>query len=223
MRKIGKGNNRVSVSFKMKKTKVSIAIVLAILFLDCFSQLTNEKQEFPAYFPQIEASSFESKEVLDSFLCKWYSKQLFALKEPILFTDQDRNKVVYRLTVLRTFANPYSIRVENADNEIILYWKECDGSGGYEPGSLIKDKEVKLSVKDWKEINKYIDEIEFWDLPTEDNSNDSPPDGTTGIIEGLKNGEYHIVTHWNPENVDISKLFQFLIEKTDIDYKRKRD
>ena len=203
--------------------KVLITIFLAILSFDCFSQLTNEEQEIPAYFPQISNSTSESKEVLDSFLCKWYSKQLFALKEPVLSAQRDKNKIAYRLTILRTFANPYTIRVENDSDKITLYWKECDGSGGYEPGNLIKDKKINLTVGDWGEIEKYIDEINFWNLAIEDKSYDSPPDGTAGLIEGLKNGKYHIITYWNPDKVDVSKLFQFLVDKTDIDYKKQRD
>ncbi len=202
----------------MEKLKIILTLVLTILFLSCSSQTANEKKEFPDYFPRIDG-----KDMIDSFLCKWYSEQLFALKEPILCNQRDKNKVVYRLTVLRTFANPYSIRVENTGTEVTLCWKECDGSGGYEPGNLIEDKKIRLSIEDWTEIEKYIDEINFWNLPIEDNSYDSPPDGTTGLIEGFNYGKYHIITHWNPEKVDISRLFQFLVSKTDIDYKKQRD
>ena len=207
----------------MGKLKVFATIIVMVLSFESFSQLTSDKQEIPVYFPQISSGNFKSTEVLDSFLNKWYSEQLFALKEPILFTQQNNNIIVYRLTVLRTFANPYTIRVENSNNEITLFWKECDGSGGYEPGNLIKDKKTKLRNEDWEQIEKYIDKIDFWDLPIEDTNYSPPEDGTAGLIEAVKNRKYHITTYWDPMKVNISKLFHFLVSKTDINYKEQRD
>jgi hypothetical protein len=197
-----------------------IGIIATILFsFSCFSQTSKDK--VPNYFP-IENSDNISNRVLDSFLNTWYSKQLFALGEPILFSRQNGKHSVYRLTILRTFANPYTIRIENCNDTIMLYWKECDGSGGYEPGRLIKDKRRALTIEDWKIFENYLTEIDFWNLPlvVED---ELVKDDTSEILEGLKTNEYHVITKWDQKKVDISKIFIFLIELTDIEFKQLRD
>ena len=196
---------------------------MTLISSSCYSQTKSAEIEIPFYFPVTKNSNLDNNVKLDSFLNSWYSKQLFALKEPILFSGQVADKLVYRMTVLRTFANPYTMRIENNNDTITLYWKECDGSGGYEPGNLIKDKKISLAIEDWTTIEKYIAEIDFWNLPTQDETVDSPPDGTTGIIEGKKGSQYNMITNWNPEKVDVLNMFNFLINLTDIDFKKQRD
>lgn len=196
---------------------------MTLISSSCFSQTKTRENEIPFYFPIEKNSNLDNNVKLDKFLNTWYSEQLFALNEPILFSGQVADKSAYRMTVLRTFANPFTMRIENDNDTITLYWKECDGSGGYEPGNLIKDKKVRLTIEDWKTIEKYIAEIDFWNLPTLDKDEDSPPDGTTWVLEGLKAGRYNVITMWNPEKVDVFKIFSFLVNLTDIDYKKKRD
>ncbi len=207
----------------MDRFRIGILIIVTLISSSCFSQTKLGESEIPFYFPVEKNSNSDNNVKLDSFLNTWYSKQLFALNEPILFSGQVADKSVYRMTVLRTFANPYTIRIENNNDTITLYWKECDGSGGYEPGNLIKHKKIRLTIEDWNTIEKYIAEIDFWNLPTLDKAEDSPPDGTTWLIEGLKASRYNVITMRNPKKVDVSKIFSFLVNLTDINYKKQRD
>jgi len=207
----------------MDRFRIGILIIMTLISSSCFSQIISGEVKIPFYFPVEKNSNLDNNVKLDSFLNSWYSKQLFALNEPILFSGQVADKRVYRMTVLRTYANPYTMRIENDHDTISFYWKECDGSGGYEPGNLIKDKKIRLTIEDWETIEKYIAEIDFWNLPTLDKDEDSPPDGTTWIIEGLKPSRYNVITMWNPKKVDVSKIFSFLVNLTDIDYKIQRD
>jgi hypothetical protein len=198
-------------------------IMTTLISSSCFSQTTKEKMVIPNYFPIQRSGNIDSNEVLDSFLNFWYSKQLFALNEPILFSGQSGEKAIFRMTILRTFANPYTIRIENSNDSIFLYWKECDGSGGYEPGELIKDKKKTLSIEQWITFDNYMTDIDFWNLPLVEETDELPVDGTTGIFEGLNGGKYHMTTKWNHEKVDFSKCFLFLVGQTDIEYKVQRD
>ena len=75
-------------------------------------------------FPEVEMlwkkhgkSSFTIKPKIienktDSSALIWFSRFLFAMKEPLLF-NRPFSKSIYRFTWLRTFDNPVAIRIEN--------------------------------------------------------------------------------------------------------------
>lgn len=90
---------------------------------------------------QIESVPIESK--YDTFVVNWYSEQLYAMEEPLLF-NKTMDKEVFRFTWLRTFDNPISIRIEKHKDKYRLFWKLCDGAGGYVPGDLKIDKSKKI-------------------------------------------------------------------------------
>jgi len=133
------------------------------------------------YFPLKISRDISSTSRLDSFTDTWYSKQLFAMREPVIYLNKS-DKELYRFTWLRTFDNPIAIRIENKDDSYFLYWKQCNGAGGYEPGKLIVNKQRKIDKKIWNKFKKYINKIDFWDLKTD--VNESGCDGSQWILEG---------------------------------------
>jgi hypothetical protein len=149
---------------------------------------------------------------LDTFVNEWYSKQLFRLKEPLLYNYQGE-KEIYRFTWLRTFHHPVSIRVEKQNEVIILFSKVTNGAGGYDPGNIIVDTSRPVSKKEWENILNKIKAIQFWQLPTE--IDDSGNDGSEWIIEAFKNGSYHMTTRWSPttgRNGNYSEVGRYLLE-----------
>ncbi len=152
--------------------------------------------------------------MLANFRLGWYSKHLVALKEPVL-NDSSPTKV-YRFTLLPSFRNPIAIRLENKKDQITLYWKVCDGKGGYDSGKLLTDKKKKLSLKEWTQFQQKIDSIDFWNTPTIDNSVFGV-DGTQWILEGKEFGKYHVVDRWNGRN--IQPICLDLLKMTDLDIK----
>ena len=173
------------------------------------------------YFPTKMFSNNSNLPSLRNFKVNWYSKQLIALKEPIIFSDTSK-KEIYRFTWLRSFHNPIAIRMETLGNVYRLYWKLCSGAGGYAPGELIIDKQKIVDKNTWDEFIILLDEIDFWELNTEEEVLGS--DGAEWIIEGKRLNQYQVVDRWTP-NHD-SKYFKccdFLIKLTDlvIDEKHK--
>ncbi len=136
-------------------------------------------------------------DALDTFVNSWYSKMLFALKEPIL-KDYKGNKGIYRFTWLRTFNHPVSIRLEQQGDIVKLFSKICNGAGGYEPGKIIFDTAISLTQKQVDTINLKLDNAKFWVLQTESRE-DNGTDGSEWIIEVVKNNKYHMVVRWTPE------------------------
>lgn len=91
------------------------------------------------FYFKIKANRHDTtRDALDTFVNSWYSKMLFALKEPIL-KDYKADKEIYRFTWLRTFNHPVVIRLEKQGNAVRLFSKVSDGAGGYEPGNIIFD------------------------------------------------------------------------------------
>ncbi|HTM65223.1 MAG TPA: hypothetical protein VL093_02805 [Flavipsychrobacter sp.] len=151
-----------------------------------------------------------------TFVLDWYSGQLHALKEPLVFNQTD--KTIYRFTWLRTFDNPVAIRIEKKDNTYILFWKSCSGAGGYEPGELTVDKSKPLAKEQFDNFISLIQSTDFWNMPT--NLRDElGNDGSQWIIEGIENGKYHVVDRWTPRKNNYQKCGQYLIELTDLKIK----
>ncbi|HYV91221.1 MAG TPA: hypothetical protein VE978_05535 [Chitinophagales bacterium] len=154
----------------------------------------------------------------DTFADTWYSQHLFAMREPVIFMDKSQNEI-YRFTWLRTFHNPVAIRIEKQGDTYLLYWKLCNGAGGYAPGKLTIDKQRMIDKQTWEKFKIKLDEIDFWNLATNEKEM-SGTDGSQWILEGKTSKQYHVVDRWTPS--DKSKYYQccdFLIGLTDLKIK----
>lgn len=154
-----------------------------------------------------------------NFSNRWYSKHLLAMNEPILHLDTS-NKEVYRFTWLRTFHNPVSIRMEKNENEYLLYWKVCDGAGGYEPGNLTISKKKILDKSEWSSFVDIVNGIHFWKLETNQRLHDI--DGSQWILEAKVKDKYHVVDRQSPkEGSEYYNVCNFLIELTSLTIKER--
>lgn len=153
-----------------------------------------------------------------TFTLEWYSSHLKSMNEPVLFADNSNN--IYRFTWLRSFNAPVSIRIEESGNKYMLYWKKTDGMGGYEPGVIVVDDKRLLTKKEWSTIGQYLTDFDFWEQPTISN-NRIGFDGAQWILEGMKDGNYHIVDRWSPDNDSYYELGKYLVELTGMTIKRR--
>lgn len=169
------------------------------------------------YFPTELLCDTEDYNGQSTFLNKWYSKHLFAMREPLVYKNNSQNEI-YRFTWLRTFDDPIAIRIEKHQDVYALYWKSCDGSGGYAPGKLIIDRQKLISEETWNEFLKRLSQIDFWNLSTHDKT--MGLDGAQWILEGKKPTQYHIVDRWTPkEKSNYYECCSFLIDQTDLEIK----
>ncbi|MDD2564153.1 MAG: hypothetical protein PHU27_08070 [Salinivirgaceae bacterium] len=74
-----------------------------------------------------------------------HSKYLSAMNESILFNGKI-NKTTFCFTRLRSYHNPIMIRMENLNDSITLTYKITNGIGEYEPGEVIVNKKLKLTL-----------------------------------------------------------------------------
>ena len=156
-----------------------------------------------AFFACSCAAQFFPKHSLDldkrDFKAEWYSRQLQALNEPSLFEMAGRPSAqVYRFLWLRTFNHPIAIRIEvRPDGTSALTTKIASGAGGYAPGTLIQDSARSLTQAETKAFLTKVDLAGFWKAPNPINDQRGT-DGSQWVIEGVKDGKYHVVDRWSP-------------------------
>jgi hypothetical protein len=149
------------------------------------------------YFPPGALDSFPRS---NQFLSDWYSKQLKALDEPSLWSlSKTQKEQAYRFLWLRTFHRPVAVRIEvNADGTSRLTTKMASGAGGYDPGQLVLNSKSLVTKEQTDSFLGKITGLLFWELaPTREPGG---VDGAQWILEGVKDGKYHIVDRWSPKD-----------------------
>ena len=143
---------------------------------------------------------------------RWYSPHLLAMKEPSLWeVSKKQSDEVYRFLWLRTFHAPVSARLDVAsDGSGELVIKLLSGKGGYDPGHLIQNRKIKVEKESVDHFLELLSKAEFWNLPTEQETNGVGCDGAQWIMEATKKGQYHVVDRWSPDEGPYRKAALFL-------------
>ena len=186
----------------------------------------------PQYFPAgvFNTSTQSSKDFRD----KWYSFTLRALHEPSLFAlRNDQSLQVYRFLWLPSFHRPISIRLTiNAYGSGSIVARSVDNHAGLltkpasDTGELILDQTVAIDKIQAQDVLQRLQLLAFWSLPTEEEQqapqssgeSDGPRlrvvqvDGSQWILEGLREGEYHVVDRWSPQANSYSQLCKHLLQ-----------
>jgi hypothetical protein len=180
---------------------LSAAVLFSLLAFTATAQVK--------YFP---TKSADGDPQLDPFLIRWYSSDLKALEEPsLLELAKSPGSISYRFLWLRTFHNPVAIRLDvMSDGTSILTTKVTNGAGGYSPGKLIVNSTRKLSLEQLRGFLKSVEKTRFWIMPTLDEERNGC-DGSEWIIEGVKDGQYHVVTRWSPDSGAVRELGLILL------------
>jgi hypothetical protein len=90
-----------------------------------------------------------------------------------------------------------AIRIDvNADGTSQLISKMTSGAGGYEPGQLVLNSKTLLTKVQTDSFLGKIKEHQFWQLAAK--REPGGLDGAQWILEGVKEGKYHIVDRWSP-------------------------
>ena len=159
------------------------------------------------YFPPGVLSSNEWQ---DRFKVSWYSKALTAMKEPSLSLPQRPQTQTYRFLWLRSFDNPIVVRIWRSESKVYLVTKQLDGDGGHHPGKLVVNSTRSLSSKEWDEFTKHLEKSSYWTLPTD--IGDIGNDGAQWVLEGARDGRYHVVDRWSPKDDSYRRSCSHLLE-----------
>jgi hypothetical protein len=142
----------------------------------------------------------------DEFKQTWYSTELKALQEPSLSAmAENRGAECYRFLWLRTFDHPIAVRLDvKPDGSGVLSTKIASGSAGFNAGELERST---ITVIDRQQVNMFkgrVDQAGFWQLGPAGNIEGE--DGSQWIIEGIKEGHYHLVDRWSPKGGGVRAL-----------------
>jgi hypothetical protein len=157
-----------------------------------------------SYFPRGELDPNSTE--LDSYRSEWYSSHLRAMSEPVLAAPTTTR--TYRFTWLRSFHHPIAIRIVSGPGQPKVIAVELDGAGGYDPGKVLRRKEVALSPDEFKQLEEFVHSQDFWSLPSHEKS--FGLDGAEWIIEGAADN-YHVVVRWSPESGPVRRLGEHFI------------
>jgi hypothetical protein len=155
------------------------------------------------YFPP---GALDDDQRSEQLLTDWYSGQLKALEEPSLLKLAANPSVEsYRFVWLRTFHHPVAVRlVLRTDGIGELTLKVANGAGGYAPGHLIENVSRPLTRQQTASFLERVKAVQFWELPNHRDRGGN--DGAEWIIEGVKDGKYHVVTRWTPKSGPVREL-----------------
>ena len=150
---------------------------------------------------------------LNDFTNEWYSEELFALNEEALYHSEDE---IYRFSYFSAFSNPIVVRIKINDDGIAeINYKVGNGNADAHSGGILKSETAELNKNETQEFIDLLSTNAYWNLPKEIER--SGPDGSEVVIEGIKDGEYHIVNRWVPEKDDpaynMQKYFFTLIQQ----------
>jgi hypothetical protein len=99
------------------------------------------------------------------------------------------------------------VRIEKDTSGCFLYFKECDGTAGYDPGKLARIEKRELSQAECRGVQELLKQCSFWSLPTvepvavsEDGAIQGPGlDGAEWVLEAIEGDKHNYVDRWSPK------------------------
>jgi len=130
------------------------------------------------------------------------SSELRIMDEPSLWeVSQKQRREAYRFVWLRSFHQPVAIRLMiNADGSGDLVAKILSGEGGHDAGALVTNQHSLLLPVETRSFTEKLSKANFWALSTRRFQDIYGRDGADWILEGTKEGNYHVVHRWSPPN-----------------------
>jgi len=166
---------------------------------------SRERKEF--FTPVSLSSDAGSAE----FLNDWYSRHLHAMSESPLAALVDEEES-YRFLWLRSFHRPVVVRMWRSGARYFIVAKRLTGRGGYDPGTLDLYWARSLSENDWDAFLLNLEHATYWDMQTEDLS--MMTDGAQWIMEGYREGHYHVVDRQSPQESAYRDACLFLLRQS---------
>lgn len=200
-------NRSVLWNFQMK----SLASVIVVVILMCsFAEGQDNVQE----------------QLLQS---KGNIKVSKLFKETAVLPTDELEAELYRMTFIPTFFNPVKIRVERRGEEYVLVAKRLSGQGGFEVGRLKDEKRRRLTPEEWNGLLALINKFGFWNVPFPEKKQEPNEkgelticlDGSEWTLEGVKNGKFHAVNRYCPNEKAFEEIGQFMAKISGLKIKQR--
>jgi len=177
----------------------------------------------PQYFPTGVFSEYPD---LSDSRSRRYAKLLRAIGEPSLL-DAAKNKPSdsYRFLWLRSFRQPIAIRLTiRPDGTGQLMGVEMTGRSGYDPGVVATTEIVEISQDQIHQLKNLLQTTDYWSMPTVDVRlhEERIRDGAEWILEGARDGRYHVVARLSPQNGTYREACLYLLKLSKIEVEANR-
>jgi hypothetical protein len=125
------------------------------------------------------------------------------MHEPSLWelSRRDPHTEAFRFLWLRSLHHPIVIRlVVRPSGSGWLDARMTGGSRGFAPGGIRRYSHSWLRKSQTQALIAAFESAGFWNLPTLEGSDNGVAgvDGARWIMEGVRNGQYHVVDRWSP-------------------------
>ena len=129
------------------------------------------------------------------FLKSYYPLYLEAMNEQPLsaLVNEDES---YRFLWLRSFHHPVAIHVWRTGERHFMVVKRVNGRRNYKPGAVDCYSTRSLSENDWNAFILHLEHSQYWLMPRQDSW--MYEDGAQWIMEGYREGRYHVVDRQSP-------------------------
>jgi hypothetical protein len=170
------------------------------------------------YFPQalretpVSCAAFRgrTRPLMDDHKAHWYGSHLSAAGERPL---SEAAVPTLRFTWLRTFHAPVVVRLETAtDGAVTMTATELSGHGGYEPGTVARRVERRLSGEEVAALTRTLEDAAVLEQAPGECS--LGMDGAQWIIESAGPDGYRFVERWTPREGPVRAVGLHLIGLT---------
>ena len=151
------------------------------------------------YFPD---GVFGSEGKVSDSHADWYTKQLRSMAEPPLWNlSKDPQVRVYRFTWIRSFDPAIVVRLTVQKDGTGILVTKITRKPGYARGSLASSRARHVSKDIVAGFENHVQQLGFWEMPTYlENPDFIGVDGAQWLMEGVRDGRYHVVDRWSPES-----------------------
>ncbi len=157
------------------------------------------------YFPP---DTFQSR--AGDFMVHWYSSVLYGLEEKPLW-PADPKQVAYRFVWMRSFHDQVSITMyvqpEGGGQLRLQVYKRVP--------QQLESRTQSLSKEQVQKVLALVEDAGFWKMTTEGGR--SGLDGAEWVLEGVRGGQYHIVTRWDAKRTAFGNALSELLRLSKYD------
>lgn len=164
---------------------------------------TAQKEFFPVALSENARS--------ERFVSDWYSRHLEAMNELPLAALENEDES-YRFLWLRSFHRPVAVHVWRTGERHFMVVKRVNGQGGYDPGVFDLYWARPLSENDWNAFMLHLEHSQYWLMPTKEYS--GMFDGAQWIMEGYREGRYHVVDRQSPDSGAYRDACMYLLRQS---------
>jgi hypothetical protein len=120
----------------------------------------------------------------------------------------------YRLILMPSFDHPILVQASRTEEGFDLMTKFLDGEGGYEMGKLSTSRHRALTEPEWQRLQRLLDDLHYWSIPTVDPMDEPANDGGTWMLQAKREGLIHDVYRMNPHG-KFREIYKYFLQLAD--------